>query len=150
MAQLTFFSCKFITTTTSSKMDPIGFAIALLNAQDFPNYIAAARLFGVGHRTLHRRFLGLTASQAAARTEHHQLLNAAEEKILLDYIDKNDNSKVPPPSPTEYSDRSQPGHGAARAAAIEKLACGLHPPQQRQKSDSLTLSAYPRLLTLLS
>ena len=63
-------------------------AIAFLKAQDAPNYAAAARLYDVQPTTLRRRFLGLATSRAAASAEHHQLLNTAQEEVLLGYIDK--------------------------------------------------------------
>jgi hypothetical protein len=71
-------------------------AIAFLKAQDAPNYAAAARLYDVQLTTLRRRFLGLATSRAAASTEHHQLLNTAQEEVLLGYIDKLTARHIPP------------------------------------------------------
>ena len=77
-------------------MGQIDDAIAYLKAQDMPNYAAAARIYDVQPTTLRRRFLGLTTSRAAASAEHHQLLNTAQEKVLLDYIDKMTARYIPP------------------------------------------------------
>jgi Tc5 transposase DNA-binding domain len=71
-------------------------AIAFLKAQDAPNYAAAARLYDVQPTTLRWRFLGLATSRAAASAEHHQLLNTAQEEVLLGYIDKLTARHIPP------------------------------------------------------
>jgi transposase-like protein len=63
-------------------------AIAYLKDQDVLNYAAVAKLFDVKPTTLRRRFLGISTSRAAAHAEHHQLLNTAQEEVLLSYIDK--------------------------------------------------------------
>jgi hypothetical protein len=70
-------------------------AIAFLKAQDAPNYAAAARLYDVQPTTLRRRFLGLATSRAAASAEHHQLLNTAQEEVLLGYINKMTARHIP-------------------------------------------------------
>jgi hypothetical protein len=70
-------------------------AIAYLKAQDASNYVAADRLFDVQPTTLRRRFLGLATSRAAASAEHHQLLNTAQEEVLLGYINKMTAQNIP-------------------------------------------------------
>ena len=77
-------------------MGQIEEAVAYLKAQDKPNYAAASRLFGVPPTTLRPRFLGLSTSQAAASAEHHQLLNTAQEEVLLNYINKMTACYIPP------------------------------------------------------
>lgn len=70
-------------------------AIAYLKAQDVPNYAAAAKIYDVQPTTLRRRFLGLATSRAAASAEHHQLLNIAQEEVLLGYIDRMTARHIP-------------------------------------------------------
>ena len=77
-------------------MGQIDDAVAYLKAQDVPSYAAAARLYGVQPTTLRRRFLGLATSRAVASSEHHQLLNIAQEEVLLGYIDKMTARNIPP------------------------------------------------------
>ena len=69
-------------------MGQIDDAVAYLKAQDAPNYAAAAKIYNVQPTTLRCRFLGLSTSRAAASAEHHQLLNTAQEDVLLSYIDR--------------------------------------------------------------
>jgi hypothetical protein len=71
-------------------------ATAYLKDQDVPNYAAVAKLFDVKPTTLRRRFLGISTSRAAAHAEHHQLLNTAQEEVLLSYIDKMTARHIPP------------------------------------------------------
>ena len=59
-------------------MGQIEQAIEFLEAQERPNYAAAAKLFKVQETTLRRRFLGLTTSMKEAAQEHRQLLNTAQ------------------------------------------------------------------------
>ena len=77
-------------------MGQIDDAVAYLKAQDVPNYAAAARLYGVQPTTLRRRFLGLATFRPVASSEHHQLLNIAQEEVLLGYIDKMTAKFMPP------------------------------------------------------
>jgi Tc5 transposase DNA-binding domain len=70
-------------------------AIAYLKAQDAPNYAGAARIYDVQPTTLRRRFLGLATSRAVASAEHHQLLNTAQEEVLLGYIDRMTARHIP-------------------------------------------------------
>jgi len=77
-------------------MDQIERAIEHLNAQDRPCYASAARLFRVQETTLRRRFLRLTVSRQQAAQETHQLLNTAQEDVLLSYIDRLTDKHIPP------------------------------------------------------
>jgi len=77
-------------------MAQIDAAIAHLRAQEKPNYAAAGRLFEIEPTTLRRRFLGLTTSRAQATSEHRQLLNDAQEEVLLSYIDRLTDKHIPP------------------------------------------------------
>jgi hypothetical protein len=71
-------------------------AIAYLKDQDVLNYAAVAKLFDVKPTTLRMRFLGISTSRAAAHAEHYQLLNTAQEEMLLSYINKITARHIPP------------------------------------------------------
>ena len=77
-------------------MGQIEDAIAYLKALKKPNYAEAARRFSVEETTLRRRFLGVTVSREQAHQEHHQLLNKAQEDVLLSYIGKMTDKHIPP------------------------------------------------------
>jgi Tc5 transposase DNA-binding domain len=71
-------------------------AIAHLDAQDQPNYAAAARLYGLAPSTLARRHQGISVSRAEATSTHHQRLNNVQKDTLLGYIDALTDLHMPP------------------------------------------------------
>jgi hypothetical protein len=71
-------------------------AIAYLKDQDVPNYAAVAKLFDVKPTMLRRWFLGILTSRTAAYAEYYQLLNTAQEEMLLSYINKMTARHIPP------------------------------------------------------
>ena len=71
-------------------------AIAYLNAQDQPNYAAAARLYGLAPSTLARRYQGISVSRAEATSTHHQRLNNVQEDTLLGYINALTDRHITP------------------------------------------------------
>lgn len=77
-------------------MDQMEAAIAHLRASENINYAEAGRLFGIEPTTLRRRFLGVTTSREEATSEHRQLLNNAQEEVILSYIDKMTDKHIPP------------------------------------------------------
>ena len=77
-------------------MGQIEDAIAYLEALDKPNYAEAARRFKVQETTVRRRFLHITASRKQIDQEHRQLLNKAQEDVLLSYINKMTDKHIPP------------------------------------------------------
>jgi Tc5 transposase DNA-binding domain len=83
-------------TTTRSKMAGIEAALAYLDGVDNPNYLATAEMFGVVDTTLHRRHLRITRSIEEDTQERRQALNKAQEDVLLGYIDKLTDKRIPP------------------------------------------------------
>lgn len=91
-------TCTFRTqtptrNTTNSKINyfsnvkPIDAAIAAADSQEFPNYSAIAREFGVDRSTLSRRHRGVTFPKPNA-TEKIQLLSNAQEHKLISYLNQ--------------------------------------------------------------
>jgi carboxypeptidase C (cathepsin A) len=70
-------------------------AIAYLDAQDQPNYAAAARLYKLASSTLARRYQGISVSRAEATSTHHQRLNNVQEDTLLGYINALTDHYIP-------------------------------------------------------
>jgi hypothetical protein len=73
-------------------------ALASLDAQEKPNYSAAARKFKLGRTAVARRYEGKTTSQAEANSEYRQLLTIAQEDALIARINNLTDRGMPPTS----------------------------------------------------
>ena len=79
-------------------MDPIEAALESLESLkpgESPNYTAVAKKYGVQRSTLSRRHRRVTRSHTD-KIENQQLLSPAQEKELVDYIDKLCARGLPP------------------------------------------------------
>ena len=86
-------------TLNSNIMDHderINRAITELESSNRINISATARHWGVAQSTLSRRFRGKTVSNTIATSEGRQLLNTAQEKTLIQYINKLTERGFPP------------------------------------------------------
>ena len=79
-----------------SNADRIAAALADLESQVVPNYSATAKKHGVVRTTLMRRYTGKTVSNHEATTEHRQALNATQEKVLLEHVQRLVTRGTPP------------------------------------------------------
>jgi hypothetical protein len=61
-------------------------ALADLEYQTKPNFLATAKKYGVSDVTLRRRFLGTQVSPATASSLYRQRLSAAQETALVTQI----------------------------------------------------------------
>ncbi len=66
----------------------ISTAIADLDSQEVPNYGATAKKYDLVRTTVWRRHTAQTVSRSEATTESRQVLNGAQEKVLLGHIDR--------------------------------------------------------------
>ena len=91
--------------------DRISTAIADLDLQEVPNYGATAKKYGLERTTLWRRHTAQTVSRSEATTESRQVLNGAQEKVLIGHIGR----LVPrgtPPHPAIVRNIAEEMHGA--------------------------------------
>ena len=80
----------------STKNAQIELALADLNCQLIPNYRKTAQTYGVDFSTLRRRFLGLTLSKEAAKSEHWQKLTNIQEEVLIELVNDLTDRAIPP------------------------------------------------------
>ncbi len=71
-----------------SNADRIAAALADLESQLVSNYSATAKKHGVVRTMLMRRYIGKTVSNHEATTEHRQALNATQEKVQLEHVQR--------------------------------------------------------------
>ena len=71
-------------------------AIADLESQSKPNFNGTAKKYDIDHKTLKRRFEGKTASKSTGHLEAQGLLNAAQERVLIDRINTLSARGMPP------------------------------------------------------
>ena len=83
----TQFTTSLWQLVNSSKIAQMKAAIAYLDVQDQPNYVAAARLYKLAPSTLTWRYQDISVSRTEATSTHHQRLNNVQEDTLLGYID---------------------------------------------------------------
>ncbi len=71
-----------------SNADRIAAALAHLESQVVSNYIATAKKHWVVRTTLMRQYTGKTVSNDEAIKEHRQALNATQEKVQLEHVQR--------------------------------------------------------------
>ena len=76
-------------------MDDIDKALQSLQLQDNPNLSATAKQYHVNRSTLSRRFHGVTHSHVV-KHQNQGLLSPAQEKSLVQYINKLTETGIPP------------------------------------------------------
>lgn len=74
----------------------ISATISDLKTQAKPNFSSTAIIYEIDRRTLQRRFQGKTASTTMAHLETQGLLDAAQEKILVERINMLSARGLPP------------------------------------------------------
>ena len=73
-------------------------ALADLDSQSKPNYTATAKKWSLERTTLAKRHKGQTVSKQAAIAQHHQRLNARQEEVLIEHINRLTDRGMPPTS----------------------------------------------------
>jgi len=76
----------------------IELGIGDLESQAKPNYRATAKKYEVNYTTLRRRFLRQQSSRQVANAKNHQCLTIAQEKVLIQHINKLTDRGLPPTS----------------------------------------------------
>jgi hypothetical protein len=79
-------------------IDRIPEAIADLESQDVPNVAATARKHCVARKTLEDRWKGKSVSMKEAVSTHRQCLTNAQERALIQLINKLTDRRMPPTS----------------------------------------------------
>ena len=74
----------------------ISAAIIDLKSQAAPNYAATAKKFNIDRNTLQRRFESQTTSNSMAHIESQGLLDTAQERVLIECINKLSARGLPP------------------------------------------------------
>ena len=74
----------------------IAVALADLESQVVPNYGATAKKHEVVRTKLMRRYTGKAVSNHEETTEHRQTLNATQEKVLLEHVQRLVTRGTPP------------------------------------------------------
>lgn len=74
----------------------INSALADLESQEYINYAATARKWGVDRSTLSRRHWGDTATIQAANSYVRQKLTNAQEEVLIGHVNKLTDRGLPP------------------------------------------------------
>jgi hypothetical protein len=77
-------------------IEAIPAAIADLESQERPNVKATAEKYGVERKTLENRWKGKSVSMAEDRSANRQCLTNAQEKALIELIDKLTKRRLPP------------------------------------------------------
>lgn len=91
--------------------DWISTAIADLDSHGVPNYGTTAKKYGLVRTTLWRRHTAQTVSRSEATAESRQVLNGAQEKVLLGYIGRL-VARSAPPTPAIVRNIAEAIHGA--------------------------------------
>ena len=91
--------------------DRISTPIANLDSQDVPNYGATAKKYDLVRTTLWRRHTAETVARGEATTEFRQVLNGAQEKVLLGHIGRL-VARGTPPTPAIVRNIAVEMHGA--------------------------------------
>ena len=73
-------------------------ALADLDSQSKPNYTVTAKKWSLERTTLAKRHKGQTVSKQAAIAQHHQRLNARQEEVLIEHINRLTDRGMPPTS----------------------------------------------------
>jgi hypothetical protein len=95
----------FLFLNTTAKMTPkeeeevkIQAALKLLRTQTKPNVAKVARDHMLNESRLRRRYNGTTTSWAEYQSERNQKLNATQEQVLIDTINRLTDRGIPPTS----------------------------------------------------
>ena len=89
----------------------ISTAIADLDSQEVPNYGATAKKYDLVRTTVWRRHTAQTVSRSEATAESRQVLNDAQEKVLIGHIDRL-VARGTPPTPAIVRNIAEEMHGA--------------------------------------
>jgi Tc5 transposase DNA-binding domain len=81
--------------TTEARM---ALALADLSKQSIPNFLGTSKKYNVNRTTLSRRFKGTQRSQRDFHSESIQCLTAAQEAVVVGFINEFTNRYVPPTS----------------------------------------------------
>jgi hypothetical protein len=73
-------------------------ALAEIESSEAPDYAAIARKYGLTRSTLSRRARGLTTSRAEFQSQSHQYLTNAQERVLINQINRLTERGIPPTS----------------------------------------------------
>jgi hypothetical protein len=73
-------------------------ALAEIESSEAPDYAAIARKYSLTRSTLSRRARGKTTSRAEFQSQVHQCLTNAQERVLINQINRLTERGIPPTS----------------------------------------------------